>query len=57
MARRIAAWPEDWLTRTIHRIATQRVWGPRCREYEPGCPCCEHWKEHDWLFSGRKDDA
>lgn len=40
------------MTRLIHWLATRLVWGPRCPEHMDGCPCCDHWAEHDWLFGG-----
>lgn len=28
-----------------------QLWGPRCRDFEPGCATCRHWEEHDQLFN------
>jgi len=38
------------LNRFLSWLYINRVWGPRCSDYEPGCACCVHWAEHDWLF-------
>lgn len=45
----------DLLDRLVHYLATRMIWGPRCSDFEPRCVCCEHWREHDWLFDSRKD--
>ena len=29
--------------------AIAHVWGERCSDYEPGCPCCDAWAEYDRL--------
>jgi hypothetical protein len=41
----------DLFDRLISWLYTRRIWGPRCSEYEPGCPCCERWRQHDDLFN------
>lgn len=32
----------------------EETFGPRCSEYEPGCPCCRAWK---WLDDNRTPDS
>ena len=27
--------------------AFEEIWGPRCDEYEPGCPTCDAWRKWD----------
>jgi len=44
------------LDRWLSWVYVRRIWGPRCSEYEAGCPCCEKWLEHDWHF-GKKPAA
>ena len=29
--------------------AIYHVWGERCSDFEPGCPCCRAWAEHDQI--------
>jgi hypothetical protein len=29
--------------------AVTEYFGERCPEYEPGCACCEGWKQYDTL--------
>lgn len=29
--------------------AVTEYFGERCPEYEPGCACCEGWKQYDKL--------
>jgi hypothetical protein len=41
------------LQKFAHYLVTRWVWGPRCPEYVAGCPCCNHWEEHDWLFDNK----
>lgn len=38
------------LDRFISWLYIRRLWGPRCSEYDPDCPVCEHWREHDEVF-------
>lgn len=28
-----------------------KIWGPRCPDFEPGCLCCQRWKEHGEVFN------
>jgi hypothetical protein len=37
--------------RVISWLYTRKIWGPRCSEFEPECPCCDRWKQHDELFN------
>lgn len=37
--------------RLISWLYTRRIWGPRCTEYAPGCPCCDRWRQHDEMFN------
>ena len=39
------------LDRLLSWLYTHRLWGPRCSDYEPTCPCCEAWKTHDEIFN------
>lgn len=32
---------------------TKRIWGSRCPDYEPECPCCKAWRLHDEVFNDR----
>lgn len=48
--RRLVSWNIDYLVSWVY---VTRVWGARCPDYEPGCICCEKWREHDELFGGR----
>lgn len=38
------------IDRFVSWLYITRLWGPRCSDYEPECPCCEQWKAHDELF-------
>lgn len=29
------------------RVAMSELWGEQCYEFEPGCPCCEAWRQFD----------
>lgn len=33
---------------------TRRIFEPRCSAYEPACPSCKRWREHDDLFNERR---
>ena len=37
--------------RFISWLYTRHIWGPRCSEYQEGCPCCEAWATHDEMFN------
>jgi len=37
----------SWFDRFLSWLYIRRLWGPRCSDYQEGCACCEHWKEHD----------
>ncbi|MFG6082249.1 hypothetical protein ACEUZ9_002893 [Paracoccus litorisediminis] len=50
LMRRIISWIDHVMSWRLHAWSTFRVWGPRCREVEQGCPCCDHWDEHDRIF-------
>jgi len=39
------------IDRFISWLYIRRIWGYRCAEYSPGCPCCEQWAWHDWMFA------
>lgn len=36
-----------YFDRFLSYLYTRRFFGPRCPEFEPGCPCCEAWEFHD----------
>jgi hypothetical protein len=36
--------------RFISWVYTRRIFGPRCADYEQGCPVCDAWNFHDDLF-------
>jgi hypothetical protein len=35
------------IDRFLSYVYTRRFFGPRCPEFEAGCPCCDAWKVHD----------
>ncbi len=40
---------ETWLEETI-----ERLYGERCPDYEPGCPCCQAWSVHDTIIDANR---
>jgi len=40
----------------ISWLYISRMWGYRCEEYDPDCPTCSHWKDHDELFNDSEND-
>lgn len=40
-----------------HRLERflRQGYGKRCKDYEPGCACCEAWKAFDVLFPDYAD--
>jgi len=45
------------IDRFISWLYTRRIWGSRCIDYDPGCPCCEAWATHDWLMNEGPDPS
>ena len=43
------------IDRFISWVYTRKMWGQRCIDYDPGCPCCEAWATHDWLMNEGPD--
>ena len=41
----------SWIDQFISWLYIRKLWGPRCPDYQEGCPCCEKWKEHDEIFN------
>ena len=41
------------IDRFISWLYTRRIWGQRCIDYDPGCPCCHAWELHDFLFNDK----
>lgn len=37
--------------------AIAETWGERCPDFEPGCPCCDAWKEYDEMRNRALEDA
>lgn len=35
--------------------AMNAYWGERCSHYEPGCPTCDAWKEHDMSIKTKEE--
>lgn len=46
--RRWIGWHYDHLVSWHY---TRRIYGTRCPDFEPECPCCRRWADHDWLFN------
>lgn len=35
--------------------AIEAIWGTRCEDFEPGCPCCQAWAEYDQIIRLRSE--
>ena len=49
-----------WENTKEHRYvyaAIEETWGPRCPDYEPGCPCCNAWAEYDGIRNKALEEA
>jgi len=48
----------DLIDRIVSWVYVRRIYGRRCSEYEPGCPCCEAWRRRDELsFNHDREDG
>ncbi len=45
----------DLFDRALSWLYVRQVWGGRCPENVKGCPSCDKWAEHDWLFNDGGD--
>ncbi len=45
------------IDRFISWLYIRRIWGERCGDVEPECPCCKKWIEHDELFNEEGEEG
>lgn len=42
---------ENWLEEMI-----ERLYGKRCKDYEPGCACCQAWNVYDTIIEENRGE-
>ena len=43
----------DMIDRIVSYIYTRRMYGRRCMDTNPECPCCRAWEFHDDIFNAK----